>query len=327
MADQDRPAAGRGVLIRPLAAADLGEADRIFRTAFGTFLGAAEPERFGAAQELIRTRWRADPAAALAAEVDGRLAGSNFAANWGSVGFFGPLTVRPELWDRAIGQRLLDATMDLFTAWGTRHAGLFTFSHSPKHVGLYQKYGFWPRFLTAVMSRPVGAPLAPVAGPGGVTRLSALPPAARPAALRAIADLTGAVYPGLDLSREISSVLSQRLGEVVLVHDGAGPQGVAVCHLGAGSEAGPGACYVKFGAVRPGPRAARGFAELVDACARLAAARGASALMAGVNAGCEQAWAALAGMGFRPAMQGVAMHRPNDDGYHVRDRYVLDDWR
>jgi hypothetical protein len=32
-------------------------------------------------------------------------------------------------------------------------------------------------------------------------------------------------------------------------------------------------------------------------------------------------------MGFRPAMQGVAMHRPNDDGYHTRDQYVLDDWR
>ncbi len=310
-------------MIRSLAAADLDEADRIFRVAFGTFLGAAEPDRFGADLEMIRTRWRADPAAALAAEVDGRLAGSNFAANWGSVGFFGPLTVRPELWDRAIGQRLLDATMDLFTTWGTRHAGLFTFPHSAKHVGLYQKYGFWPRFLTALMTRPVPVP----APPGPVTGLSALPAPARPGALAAIADLTGAVYPGLDVSREINAVLSQRLGEVVLVHDGAGLQAVAVCHVGAGSEAGPGSCYVKFGAVRPGPRAARGFAELVDACARLAAARGASAVLAGVNAGCERAWAALAGMGFRPAVQGVAMHRPNEDGYHVSDRYVLDDWR
>ena len=90
--DERGAGAGSGVVIRPLAAADLDEADRIFRVAFGTFLGAAEPDRFGADLEMIRTRWRADPAAALAAEVDGRLAGSNFAANWGSVGFFGPLT-------------------------------------------------------------------------------------------------------------------------------------------------------------------------------------------------------------------------------------------
>ena len=44
----------------------------------------------------------------------------------------------PEHWDRAIAQRLLDATMDLFAAWQTRHAGLFTFAQSAKHVGLYQ---------------------------------------------------------------------------------------------------------------------------------------------------------------------------------------------
>ena len=145
-----------GVHVRPLAAEDLDEADRICRVAFGTFLQVPEPETFFGDAELVRTRWKADPGAALAAELDGRLAGSNFAANWGSVGFFGPLTHRA----RSTGtgpsrQRLLDATMDLFAAWETRHVGLFTFAHSAKHVGLYQKYGFWPRFLTAVMSAPV----------------------------------------------------------------------------------------------------------------------------------------------------------------------------
>ena len=125
---------------------------------------------------MVRTRWRADPGAALAAELGGRLAGSNFAANWGSVGFFGPLTVAPEYWDRGVAQRLLDATMDLFEAWGTRHAGLFTFAQSAKHVGLYQKYGFWPRFLTAVMSSPVR----PDSGPAPL-RLSALDEAGRAA--------------------------------------------------------------------------------------------------------------------------------------------------
>jgi len=59
--------------------------------------------------------------------------------------------------------------MDLFEAWGTSHAGLFTFGQSAKHVGLYQKYGFWPRFLTAVVSSPVQ----PDSGQGPV-RLSAL---------------------------------------------------------------------------------------------------------------------------------------------------------
>jgi hypothetical protein len=45
--------------------------------------------------------------------------------------------------------------MECFRTWGVQHAGLFTFAHSPKHITLYQKFGFWPRFLTAVMPKPV----------------------------------------------------------------------------------------------------------------------------------------------------------------------------
>jgi GNAT superfamily N-acetyltransferase len=265
----------------------------------------------------------ADPTAVLAAELDGRLIGSNFATNWGSVGFFGPLTVAPDHWDRAIGQRLLDATMEIFASWNTRHIGLFTFAHSPKHVGLYQKYGFWPRFLTAIMSAPVQPDLTQ----HGATALSEVPEGDRPGVLRAIAELTDAVYPGLDVSREIEAVLTQKLGDTVLIDDAAGLQAVAVCHVGSGSEAGSGVCYVKFGAVRPGPQAARGFELLLDACRKLAADRGASVLLAGVNAGCDRAWTTMTARGFRPVMQGVAMHRPDEAGYHVSDSYVIDDWR
>ena len=47
-------------------------------------------------------------------------------------------------------------------------------------------------------------------------------------------------------------MLDQNLGDVVLT--GAGPlDGLAVCHIGAGSEAGGGTCYIKFGAARPAP--------------------------------------------------------------------------
>ena len=311
------------VLVRPLVEDDLDEADRIFRVAFGTFLGLPAPERFAGDADFVRTRWKADPTAALGGELDGRLAGSNFAANWGSAGFFGPLTVAPEYWDRAVGQRLLDATMEIFTAWNTRHAGLFTFAHSAKHVGLYQKYGFWPRFLTAIMTRRVG----PDPGRTGATTLSEVPDGDLPDAIRAVGEVTDAVYQGLDVSRDIDAVLTQKLGDAVLVDDAAGLQAVAVCHAGPGTEAGTGACYVKFGAVRPGPHAARVFDLLLDGCLALAADRGASVLTAGVNAGCERAWTAMTARGFRAAMQGVTMHRPNEAGYHTADSYVIDDWR
>jgi GNAT superfamily N-acetyltransferase len=311
------------VVIRPLTEADLADADRVFRVAFGTFLGAPDPRRFFGDAEMVRTRWHAANDAAFAAVREGRLVGSNFVTNWGSVGFFGPLTVDPACWNQGIAKLLMEPTVALFDSWGTRHAGLFTFAQSALHVGLYQRFGFWPRFLTAVMSSPVGAPAPAHSG----TRMSDLDGAARPGALASVRELTDAVYPGLDLTREIESVLDQGLGDVVLVDDATALQGVAICHIGAGTEAGGGNCYVKFGAVRPGQHAARHFELLLDACHRLAADKGAAGLAVGANAGRDKAWQALAQRGFRVGMQGVAMHRPNDAGYSHSDSYVIDDWR
>jgi hypothetical protein len=70
--------------------------------------------------------------------------------------------------------------MELFEQWGTRHAGLFTFAASARHVGLYQKFGFWPRYLTAIMSMPVTPPQAPTPS----SRLSEFAADARTASLR-----------------------------------------------------------------------------------------------------------------------------------------------
>jgi GNAT superfamily N-acetyltransferase len=143
------------VSVRPLREGDLSEADRIMRLAFGTFLGLPEPMTFMGDAGYVRTRWLAAPDAAFGAEVDGELVGSNFATNWGSVGFFGPLTVHPDLWNKGIGSRLMDPIEECFANWGPRHMGLFTWSHSPSHIHLYEKFGFWARFLTAIMSKSI----------------------------------------------------------------------------------------------------------------------------------------------------------------------------
>jgi hypothetical protein len=45
--------------------------------------------------------------------------------------------------------------MALFTDWGLRQAGLFTWPESPKHVHLYQKFGFWLQYLVPLMSKAV----------------------------------------------------------------------------------------------------------------------------------------------------------------------------
>ena len=81
---------------------ELPEAARIVRLAFGTFLGAPDPETFWADRDYVYARQRAAHVASFGATLDGKLVGSNFATNWGSVGFFGPLTVRPDLQERGI---------------------------------------------------------------------------------------------------------------------------------------------------------------------------------------------------------------------------------
>src|SRR6516164_293694 len=202
--------------IRALTEADLSEAQRILRVAFGTFLGAPDPEQFWSDLDYVYGRFGAEHTAAFAAEdEEGVLVGSNFATRWGSVGFFGSLTTRPDLWDGGIGQRLVAAASNQLDAWGVRHAGLFTFAQSAKHVGLYGKFGFHPRFLTAIMALPAGTQTTAAAA----SRYSALPEGKRREAENACRELTEELYPGLDLRGEIRTVAVRELGDTALLWD------------------------------------------------------------------------------------------------------------
>ena len=311
------------VEVRALRESDLVAATHVMQRAFGTFLGAPDPDRFMADRNYVRSRWRADPTSALVAVVDGKVVGSNLVTSWGSVGFFGPLTVTPELWNRGVASRLLEPTLDLFTARNVTHTGLYTFAHSPRHVALYQKFGFWPRFLTAIMSRSVDRH-DPAEAPD---LYSSVAPADHTGVLGQCQELTSAIHDGLDLGREIGAVAAQQLGETVLVWDGARLGAFGICHLGADTEAGSGGCYVKFGAARPGPGVRDRFDRLLGACIGLASARGLTRVDAGVSLGRDEAYRAMRRAGFQTQIQGVCMHRPNEPGYHRAGVYAIDDWR
>lgn len=311
------------VTIRLVREQDLPAADRIMRLAFGTFLGMPDPLKFMGDADYARTRWLADPSAAFAAELAGELVGTNFATRWGSVGFFGPLTIHPDHWDRGIAQLLLAPTMDLFDRWKVRHAGLFTFPTSAKHVGLYQKFGFWPRFLTALMERPVTSERKSVEW----TRFSESSTDEKRSRLQACSELTSSIYDGLDVEREIRAVDEQHLGDTVLTWTGSQLAGLAVCHAGPGTEAGSGKCYVKFGGARCGPNAPREFRRLLEACYDFAARCGATTLDAGVNVARLDAYREMLQAGFRTTRQGVVMERNAEPGYNRPDVFLIDDWR
>jgi GNAT superfamily N-acetyltransferase len=308
--------------IRRLRQSDLERADHVMRIAFGSFLGAPDPVQVFGDLDYVYSRFGAAPDWAFAAELDGELVGSVFVTRWGSFGFFGPLTVWPGLWDRGIGGLLLEPVMDLFKAWSVRQAALFTFPDSTKHVGLYQKFGFWPQHLTPVMQRATPAAGVPV----GYSTYSQLPAAERVAALSGCGELTSAIYDGLDVSHEIRATCAHHLGDTVLLADDSGIAGLAVCHCRAG-EAGSDACFIKFGAVRPGRDAGERFEQLVAACEDVARQHAAARIVAGVNAARHDAYRRLLGRGYRAWLQGVIMQMPNEPGYCRRDAYVIDDLR
>jgi hypothetical protein len=56
------------IKIRQLEQSDLASADRMFRLAFGTFLGLPDPMTFFGDAEYVKTRFLAYPTSTLAAE-------------------------------------------------------------------------------------------------------------------------------------------------------------------------------------------------------------------------------------------------------------------
>jgi ribosomal protein S18 acetylase RimI-like enzyme len=341
------------VNIRQLAESDLPAADHMVRLAFGTFLGLPDPMTFFGDSDNVKTRFLADPTSTLAAEsTNGQLVGFNFVTNWGSVGYFGPLVVHPDYWDQGVAKQLLEPTMNIFDKkWHTRHAGLFTFAHSAKHVGLYQKFGFWPRFLTMIMSKPIW----PVEeeleqqqqrkrNNSNTTssfywsKFSEIPKHKQELTLDKCRLLTNSVYDGLDVKHEIVAVNNQNLGDTILLYrknkydrptkdDDNNLAGFAICHCGAGSEAGSGVCYIKFGIVKSDNNSEENFGTLLNVTSVLAKDRHLSRIVAGVNTERSEAYRYMVTSGFRADMQGISMHRPNEPGYNHSGVYLIDDWR
>ncbi|MCC6265341.1 MAG: GNAT family N-acetyltransferase [Bryobacterales bacterium] len=312
--------------VRPLEARDLKTSERIFREAFGTAHGVADPAHYMQDRNYIHSRWTADPAGALVAEIEGVVAGSVFAASWGSVGVLGPLTVDPRCWHSGVASHLLQSILENPRMRDARLPALSTAAGNVATVRLYQRHGFWPGFLIPILQKPLAS------AEGGVERGEGKAPAQpysvlsedlKSAARKRCAALTGALFEGLDLTPEMISVEMQALGETLLVGSDDCVDAFAICHCGAGTEAGEGACYVKFGAAR----STGAFELLLDAVEAFARARGLGRIVAGVNAGRRTAYRLLLGRGFRAVSHAVAMVRGSAKSYDGPDAFVVDDWR
>jgi len=323
---QQRASRQAEVIVRPALEADLPAADRTIRVAFGTAASAPDPELFFGDTDPVRNRWKTEGTAVLVAESGDEIVSSIVATRWGSFGFFGPFGVRPDLWDRGIAKSMVASVMDCFDRWRVRLAGLYTMPGSPKHIGLYQHFGFRPRYLTAVMAKH----LSPLPFPEKTPRLvtcSGLSPADKAECLKECRLLTDAIYEGLDVTAEIQAIEANRLGDTLLIRDRSRLAGFAACHLGPGTEAGSDTCYVKFAAARSDPTGPSHFKRLLSACTAYARNKGASKLVAGVNTSRREAYETMFQNGFQIEMLGVAMLKPDTAGFNRPGVFVIDDWR
>ena len=293
------------------------------RLAFGTFLGAPDPR--------CRVRRRRDGPPALRSRAElGLCGGDRWRAGWLELrDTVGQLRVH-RAGDRAarsLGpwyRGPVDAAGRGSPGWvAVRQSALFTFPHSPKHIGLYQKFGFWPQYLTPVLEQAV----APNGGRGYST-YSSLPDAERPDVLGACQRVTGAIFRGSRRGAQKRSVRfgAQALGDTVLIHDDSQLVGFAVCPLGRRR----GGKRRLLPQVRRGaPRARRG-ERFRAAARRVRGARGRTRPCA--NSGGRQcrppdAYRRLLGRGYRVSFEGVIMQRPNEHGYCRPDVYAIDDLR
>lgn len=270
---------------------------------------------------MVRNRLHAGHICSFRASRDGQLVGSAFLSRWGSLAVFGPLTVAPDAWGLGIGSQLLDACLEVSAEWDVTSVGLFTLPESPKHLRLYRKHGFWPGSLTALTEKRLAPRAAEAETLGG------LDTHARTAAVEGCRAVSSMLCDGLDLTGEVECLANPDIGDVVIVREDGRVAGFALCHVGAGSEAVTGSCFVKFAGVRPGAGGAVLLEGLLDACETFAAERGAGRLEVGVNLGRRAAADLLDQRGHRTFRHGVAMHRPPDESTVMSAQLVLDDWR
>lgn len=307
--------------VRPLAAADLPAASRINRAAFSRFFGIPDPAKFRIGADVIGQRWRLWPEAGIAAELDGRLAAAGLMIRWGSVAILGPVVVAPEHWSKGLARALMPKLLEPVGRGDFAFTGLVTHPQSPKHVRLYESFGFRMQRITAVMAKFVSAT------PAAARQFSRLPGAERAEIVAAMRELTDGIFPGLDVTAEAADLATHGLGETLLLESGGRLDALALCHVGPGSEASEGQVFVKFAAARGGKNAQRRFQRLLSACEAYAGLRGATLLVAGTNTGRTEAYELMLRAGFRTTMNVVAMTRPGTDGYNRPEIFAIDDWR
>jgi len=160
------------------------------------------------ASSLGRYRLEVDPDGCHVALSGDEVVGANFSVLRGTLGWFGPLAVRPDAQGHGIAQRLVTECLQSAEERGVRLMGLETLANSPQHVHLYLKLGFRPSW-TGISFR-------------GEVRDSQMP---RGVDVDVAIPKLDYLYPGYDATNDARATRAAKVGVTLTYGDG-----FAICH-------------------------------------------------------------------------------------------------
>ncbi|MGE0442337.1 MAG: GNAT family N-acetyltransferase [Gemmatimonadales bacterium] len=218
----------------------------------------------------------------------GGLVAFNLVHRSGTEGWMGPLAVRTDQQHRGVGRAIVREGVELLERRGCRTIGLETMPRTVDNIGFYSRLGFRPGHLTVSMVRDVGR------GDGAAAEAgSRLEPAG--AAVPGARQLTEALVPGLDFTREVDLTMRHSLGDLTVVRDGEW-RGFALWHS-APLALGRSAEELRILKVAAVDRAA--FRRVIRGALAAAAARGLGRVGIRCQTAFREAYADLIDLGFR----------------------------
>eukprot|EP01084_Bolivina_argentea_P096633 173720_1 len=320
------------VIIRAMKPNDVNAADKVLRNAFNKFLGT---DMLGDADYVYSRSQYAT--GCYVAEIDYKIVGSHFTTNWGSFQFRGPMSVDPAFQTNKIAHKLIDAVYtNMSSNANVRSYGLFTFPTSTKHLYLYNKKGFKPRYLTPILSKSVECSdtISHEYEYNIFDSKTFDTSYNRDELISLCKNVTNDIHKGLDVSIEINGVLDLGLGYIAIVRNKKSDfiDGFSIVHYGAGSEAGSNKSYIKFASCRN----AKGFQVLLNVIELYSRKIGMKEICGGMNMGRDQAFDVMTKQckyKYTPLI-GVALERNSDmflnseyQGYNKSNVFIIDDWR
>jgi GNAT superfamily N-acetyltransferase len=234
--------------------------------------------------------------------------------------------------NQTIGQQLIRATQEFFEENKTTLQGVMTYPTSPKHLALYHKFGYQPKYLTAVMSRPLdrGAPRPATKlakGPLTIRRFSTLEETKKKASLVRFHKITNGICRGMDLAKEVEIVDGLALGDTLLLERGRDLIGFAIVHTPGVSEAPTGALYVKYLAIDPPQKRVEHLEQFVAAVEDFGHDLGVQRVILPVYLRYWLAYSTLVRCGYQTDFTMVRMQKGKQEDYEDPTHLVLDDWR